>query len=338
MSTDSLKERHASETRKELPMALRTRFRRNSADEAVETSGKRVRKLHHPFRPLVALAAAVLLAQMINSVVGNKGFHWAVVGDYLFSRPILHGLYLTLELTAAAMAIGIAFGTVIALFRMSSNPLLQWFAWGYVWVFRGTPTLVQLIFFYNLSALYPQLSIGIPFGPTFVTGQTNNLIAPLTAGILGLGLNEAAYMSEIIRSGLLAIDRGQTEAAKGLGMTPATTFRRIIVPQAMRVAVPPTFNNIIGMLKYTSLVSVLSIGDLLYTSEQIYSVNFQPIPLLLVASIWYLAVTSVLMVAQLFLERALGGGSRRRVPVPGEDDALIGGPVAFYVSEGQDAR
>lgn len=319
-------------------MTLRIQLRRNADVAALGTSGMRVRKLRHPMRPLVALVAVVLLAQAINSAVGNRGFHWAVVGNYMFSQPILHGLVLTLELTAAAMAIGIVFGTVIALFRMSSNPLLQGFAWIYVWAFRGTPTLVQLIFFYNLSALYPHLSIGIPFGPTFATGRTNDLIAPLTAGVLGLGLNEAAYMSEIIRSGLLAIDRGQTEAAKGLGMTPATTFRRIILPQAMRIVVPPTFNNIIGMLKYTSLVSVLSIGDLLYTSEQIYSVNFQPIPLLLVASIWYLAVTSVLMVGQHYLERALAGGSRRKARITGEDDLAVGTPAVLYVSEGQDAR
>jgi amine acid ABC transporter, permease protein, 3-TM region, His/Glu/Gln/Arg/opine family len=321
-------------------MTLKIKLRRSGANAApLEASGMRVRKLQHPMRPLVALVAVVLLAQAINSAVGNRGFHWTVVGHYMVSGPIIHGLFLTLELTAAAMGIGIVFGTVIALFRMSGNPLLRRFAWIYVWVFRGTPTLVQLIFFYNLSALYPHLSIGIPFGPTFATGRTNDLIAPMTAGILGLGLNEAAYMSEIIRSGLLAIDRGQTEAAKGLGMTPATTFRRIILPQAMRIVVPPTFNNIIGMLKYTSLVSVLSIGDLLYTSEQIYSVNFQPIPLLLVASIWYLAVTSVLMVGQHYIERALAGGSRRNAAVTGEDDDLaVRGPTALYVAEGQDAR
>ena len=240
----------------------------------------------------------------------RRAFAWDTYAKYLFSAPILAGLQLTIALTIAAMALGIVLGVVLAVWRMSDNRILSGFAAFYIWLFRGTPTLVQLIFFYNLSALYPRLGIGIPFGPTLLSGETNALITtPLIAGILGLGLNEAAYMSEIVRGGLLSVPRGQTEAAKGLGMSPFQSFRRIIFPQSVRVIIPATFNNIIGMLKYTSLVSVLSLGDLLYATEQIYARNFAPIPLLLVASTWYLVCTSVLMIAQHYIERAINKGS-----------------------------
>jgi polar amino acid transport system permease protein len=193
-------------------------------------------------------------------------------------------------------------------FRLSRNPVMKSAAGLYIWFFRGTPLLVQLIFWYNLSALYPRLSFGIPFGPEFVSGETNTLVSVWTAAILGLGLNEAAYMAEIIRSGLLSVDRGQTLAAESIGMTDTLMMRRIVLPQALRVIVPPTGNQVIGMLKYTSLVSVVALPELLYSSQLIYTQNFRPIPLLLVASTWYLIVTTVLMVAQSYLERHFGRG------------------------------
>ncbi|MEO3777600.1 amino acid ABC transporter permease [Micromonospora sp. B11E3] len=268
-------------------------------------------KQRHPWRWVSVAVALVLAAQMVVSMVTNDAYRWDVFAEYLFSEAILSGLLLTLEVTVLAMSLGIVLGIVIALCRMSQNPILSRFAWFYTWIFRGTPTLVQLIFFYNLSALYPRLTLAIPFGPELHSWPTNAVISAMVAGVLGLGLNEAAYMSEIVRGGLLSIDRGQTEAAKGLGMTPWHTFRRIVLPQAIRVIIPPTFNNIIGMLKYSSLVSVLSLGDLLYVSEQIFSRNFQPIPLLLVASAWYLVCTSILMVAQIYIERIFGRGVAR---------------------------
>jgi polar amino acid transport system permease protein len=206
------------------------------------------------------------------------------------------------------MLIGVVFGTVLAVFRLSRNPLMKSAAGVYIWFFRGTPLLVQLIFWYNLSALYPRLSFGIPFGPEFVSGETNKLLSVWTAAILGLGLNEAAYMAEIIRSGLLSVDRGQTLAAESIGMTDTLMMRRIVLPQALRVIVPPTGNQVIGMLKYTSLVSVVALPELLYSAQLIYTQTFQPIPLLLVASTWYLIVTTILMIAQSYLERHFGRG------------------------------
>jgi len=279
----------------------------------------RVVKQRHVWRWVTAAVAAILLAQFAYSAWTNSAFGWGTYADYFFSEPILHGLRLTVELTIVAMAIGILFGIVLAMMRMSSNPVLSTFSWGYAWLFRGTPTLVQLLFFYNFAALYPKLHLQIPFGPTLASADTNAAITPFAAAILGLGLNEAAYMSEIVRGGILSVPRGQTEAAMGIGMTRFKTFRRVILPQALRVIVPPTSNNVIGMLKMTALVSVLSLADLLYATEQIYAINFQPIPLLLVATTWYLICTSILMVVQRFIERRLSRGfggveTRRRLP------------------------
>lgn len=287
------------------------------ADPRGPGSALRVVHPRHVGRWVTGVVAAVILAQLAYSVSTNNAFRWATIRHYFFSPPIMHGLRLTLELTVVAMAIGILLGIVLAVMRMSRNPIFSWFSWAYAWLFRGTPTLVQLLLFYNLAALYPKLNLQIPFGPALASAKTNAVITPFAAAILGLGLNEAAYMSEIVRGGILSVPKGQTEAAMGIGMTRFMTFRRVILPQALRVIIPPTSNNVIGMLKMTSLVSVLSLADLLYATEQIYSINFQPIPLLMVATIWYLIWTSVLMVVQRFIERRLGRGygvvqSRRR--------------------------
>jgi polar amino acid transport system permease protein len=250
----------------------------------------------------------VILAILVDALVTNERFGWDIVGHYLFSHQILVGLRRTLWLTLIAMLIGLVLGTVLAIMRMSTNPVAQVAAGLYIWFFRGTPLLVQLIFWYNLSALYPKLSFGIPFGPTFADVQTNSVLTVFLAAILGLGLNESAYMSEIIRAGLLSVDPGQKAAAEALGMRDSLIFRRIVWPQAMRVIVPPVGNQVIGMLKYTSLVSVIALPELLYSAQLIYQQNFQTIPLLMVASIWYLAVTSILSVIQGYIERRYGRG------------------------------
>jgi polar amino acid transport system permease protein len=261
-------------------------------------------------------AAVVLLIAIVagRSVATNPRFGWHVVGDYLFSHQILHGVVATLELTVVAMVIGIALGIVVALMRLSRNPLVSSAAWLYVWVFRGTPVLVQIIFWSFIAALYPKLNLGIPFGPDLVHGNANKLITPFAAAILALGLNEGAYMSEIVRAGLLSVDEGQTHAAHALGMTPLKTMRRIILPQAMRVIIPPTGNETISMLKLTSLVSVIAYTELLYSAQLIYSRTYQTIPLLIVVSLWYLAITSVLSVGQYYLERRFGRGAARELP------------------------
>jgi polar amino acid transport system permease protein len=270
--------------------------------------------VRHPGRWVAAVVVLVLLAMFVHSLVTNPRFEWGVVGSYFTSSRVLDGLEITLLLTVVCMAIGIVLGVLLAVMRLSANPLLSGASWAYIWFFRGTPVLVQLLFWYNLAALYPQVSLGIPFGPAFVHGSANSLITALTASILGLGLNEGAYMAEIVRAGILSVDHGQVEAAQALGMTRAVTMRRIILPQAMRVIIPPTGNETISMLKTSSLASVITVTELLYAVQLIYSVNFKTIPLLLVASLWYLIATSVLTIGQYYVERHYARGSARALP------------------------
>jgi polar amino acid transport system permease protein len=267
--------------------------------------------VRHPGRWVAAAVVALLAVIVIRSVATNPRFQWSVVGDYLFSSQITHGAVVTLELTIVAMVIGIVLGVVLALMRLSTNPLVSSASWFYIWVFRGTPVLVQIIFWSFIAALYPKIDLGIPFGPSFIHADANHLITPFLAAILALGLNEAAYMSEIVRAGLLSVDEGQSEAAHALGLTPMQTTRRIVLPQAMRVIVPPTGNETISMLKTSSLVSVIAFTELLYSAQLIYSRTYQTIPLLIVVSIWYLAFTSVLSIGQYYLERRFGRGIGR---------------------------
>jgi polar amino acid transport system permease protein len=272
--------------------------------------------VRHPGRWLVALVVAFLAVVVIHSVATNPRFGWGTVGHYLFSSRILHGLGVTLELTAVSMVIGIVLGVVLAVMRLSKNPLVAGGSWVYIWFFRGTPVLVQILFWSFVSALYPRISLGIPFGGhEFVYADANKLITPFLAAILALGLNEAAYMAEIVRAGIISVDEGQTDAASALGLTRLQTMRRIVLPQAMRVIIPPTGNETISMLKTSSLVSVIAYPELLYSAQLIYAVNYRQIPLLLTASIWYLAVTSVLSIGQYYVERHFGRGhSSRQAP------------------------
>lgn len=255
---------------------------------------------------------AVLAAMAVNTLLTNPRFEWATVASYMFDPAVLAGLWRTVQLTALCMLVAVSLGLIIGAMRLSANPLLAGASWFYVWGFRGTPVLVQLIFWFNLAALYPTLSLGIPFGPDFVSGSSNALINPFTAAVLGLGLNEAAYMAEIVRAGISSVDNGQREAAASLGMTQGKAFRRIILPQAMRVIIPPTGNETISMLKYTSLVSVIALPELLYSTQIIASRTFEVIPLLIVASLWYLVATSILMVGQRQVERRFSSGVAAR--------------------------
>jgi polar amino acid transport system permease protein len=260
------------------------------------------------------VAAAIILVvavAIVRSIVTNPRFEWHVVGSYLFDERILEGVRITVELTVIAMAIGIALGVLLAVMRLSPNVLVSGASWIYIWFFRGTPVLVQILFWYFIAALYPKLNLGIPFGPAFIHADANTLIKPFTAAILALGLNEGAYMAEIVRAGIISVEEGQSDAAHSLGMTRLQAMRRIVLPQAMRVIIPPTGNETISMLKTTSLVSVIAVGDLLYAAQTIYAVNFKTIPLLITASVWYLALTSILYVGQYYLERYYGRGARR---------------------------
>lgn len=267
--------------------------------------------LKHHGRWIAAALLIVILAGLATSMITNSRFQWDVVAQYLFDQAILSGLLATIWLTIAAMAIGMVLGTIIALMRISQNPVLGSIASGYLWIFRGTPLLVQLIFWFNLSALYPRITIGFPFGPSLGSFDANTFITVYVAALLGLGLNEGAYMSEIVRSGLNSVPVGQREAAEALGMSSFRVMTRIILPQAMRVIIPPTGNQLIGMLKTTSLVSVIALQELLYSAQLIYTANFQTIPLLIVASLWYLALTTFLTIGQHFLERHFGKSDRR---------------------------
>jgi polar amino acid transport system permease protein len=272
--------------------------------------------VRRPGRWVVAAIVLVVAVAVVRSIATNPNFQWGVVGEHLFDGRILHGLRVTIELTVIAMAIGIVLGVVLAIMRLSPNWLVSSASSFYIWFFRGTPVLVQLLFWYNIAALYPKIALGIPFGPSFIHADANTLITPFTAAILGLGLNEGAYMAEIVRAGIISVDPGQGDAAQSLGMTRLQTMRRIVLPQAMRVIIPPTGNETISMLKTSSLASVIVVTELLYASQLIYSVNFKTIPLLIAASFWYIVCTSVLYVGQYYLERYYGRGARERQATP----------------------
>jgi len=270
--------------------------------------------VRHPGR-WVAVAVLIFLGIAVgNSIASNPRFQWGIIRHFLFSAPILRGVVVTIELTLAAMAIGIALGVLLAVMRLSPNPVVASVSWVYIWLFRGTPVLVQILFWYNIAALYPRFGLGIPFGPTFAHLTTGSAITPFVAGVLALGLNEGAYMAEIVRAGIISVPEGQTQAAQSLGMTRLMTMRRIVLPQAMRVIVPPTGNETISMLKTTSLVSVIAVTDLLYAAEVIYSRNYRVIQLLIVASLWYLVLTTVATVGQYYVERHYARGASRELP------------------------
>ncbi|MET7521174.1 amino acid ABC transporter permease [Streptomyces sp. NPDC005248] len=246
-----------------------------------------------------AAVVLLLLALALNSVIRNDAFQWDVVGDYFTTASVLRGLGLTLWLTALVMALGFALGTVLAVLRLSTNRVLQAVSWGYVWLFRSTPILVQLLFWFNIGALYPEI-LGV---------RTVNLLGPVTVAVIGLTLHEAAYAAEVVRGGILSVERGQIEAAQSLGLGAWRRLRRIVLPQAMRSIVPPAGNMLIGTLKGTSIVSIIAVQDLLYSAQLVYHRTYQVIPLLLVATLWYVVVTSLLGVGQHYIERHYARGT-----------------------------
>jgi polar amino acid transport system permease protein len=291
--------------------ALQQRGRRGSESPGTSDSDEwtvKARPVPRPARWAATVVVGVLVAMLVHGLVTNSTFGWGTVGQYFFSTLVLSGVRLTIILTVVSMAAGIAIGILVAVMRMSPNALMSNTSRLYVWFFRGTPLLVQLIFWYNIGALYPKISVGIPFGPSFTSFSANHVLTTLVAALIGLSLNEGAYMAEIIRAGIMAVDGGQIEAARAIGMHHGLLLRRIVLPQAMRVVIPPTGNQFITMLKTTSLCSVLSIAELLYSVELIYQRNFETIPLLVVASLWYLLMTTVLSVGQYYLERHFGRG------------------------------
>lgn len=275
-----------------------------------------------PGRWISAVVLLVLAAMAVHGLVTNEKFRWDVVWLYLRDVVVIRGVGWTLLLTFGSMVIAIVLAVALAVMRRSDNPVMRSVSWGYIWFFRGTPIYTQLVFWGLLAVLYPRLSLGIPFGPEFFEFRTQDVITAFWAAMLGLALNEAAYLAEIVRAGLGSVDRGQTEAAKALGMKDSKILMRVVLPQAMRVIVPPTGNETISMLKTTSLVLAVPFTlDLTYATGAIGNRTFLPIPLLIVAALWYLLITSILMVGQHYVERYYGRGfgdgsegGRRRGP------------------------
>ncbi|MFI2105392.1 amino acid ABC transporter permease [Isoptericola sp. NPDC019693] len=267
------------------------------------------RPVPRPGRWVSAVVVLVLVAMAVNALVTNPNFRWDTVWLYLRDVVVVRGVGWTLVLTFGSMAIAVVLAVLLAVMRRSDNPVMRSVSWFWIWFFRGTPIYTQLVFWGLLSVLYPRLSLGIPFGPEFWTFTTQDVITAFWAALIGLAFNESAYLAEIVRAGLSSVDPGQTEAAKALGMKDGKILRRIVLPQAMRVIVPPTGNETISMLKTTSLVLAIPFTlELTYATNQIGSRIFQPIPLLIVAALWYLLITSVLMIGQHYLERYYGRG------------------------------
>ncbi len=283
----------------------------------------RVIRRRHPWRWASAVVLLGLVVGLSAAALRSPEIDYSVVPAYLFSPVILSGVRATLVLTLLAEGIGILLGILLAVMRLSTNPVMATFSRLYIWVFRGTPPLIQLILWFNLALVFPTISISIPFlGTHLVHESTNALISPFSAAIIGLSLMEASYMAEIVRSGILSVDEGQVEAAKSIGMTSGMTMRRIVLPQAIRVIIPPTGNELISMLKNTSLVSVIGYAELLSRARTIYAQNLHVVELLLVASIWYLVLTTALGLIQSRLERRFARGAVRHLQPRGRRPSL----------------
>lgn len=280
--------------------------------------------VRHPERWVAGVVLVVLVAMALHTLVfsqsqipGQSGsrFGWSIVRQYLFSPLIVRGALVTLELTVVSMLVGVFLGILIAIMRLSKSRMISGVAWFYAWIFRGTPVLVQIYFWFFIAALYPHITLGIPFGPGFVTINLNSVLGAFWAAALALSLNEGAYMSEIVRAGIISVDEGQVEAAQSLGMRYTMALRRIVLPQAMRLIIPPTGNETISMLKTSSLASVIAVNELTHIANNISAQNYKTIELLIVASIWYLAMTTVLSIGQYYLERHFARGATRALPL-----------------------
>ena len=271
--------------------------------------------LRHPWRWVAAAALIVVLGLLLNSLWTNENIAKQYIWQYIFDPRIIKGVWITLAVTVISMVIATILAIILAIMRMSSNPVLRGVSYLYIWFFRGTPLLVQIVFWGYLGLLYKQISLGVPLTDFHIFAvDTNTLIPAFVGGVIALSLNEAAYAAEIVRAGLLSIDHGQREAASSLGMGPGYTMRRIILPQSMKVIIPPMGNETISMLKNTSLLAVVAVPELYTASSQISAGNLRQVELLIVASLWYLFITSVLSVPQFYLERYYARGNLRDLP------------------------
>ncbi|MFC8615482.1 amino acid ABC transporter permease [Micromonospora purpureochromogenes] len=277
-----------------------------------DTETVRVVPVRHYGRWVTALLVVGLTVLFARALLDSPNLEPGTIREYLFKDYVLDGVVTTLWLTLLAMVLGTVGGVLLAVMRLSANPVLRGVSWAFIWVFRGTPLLVQIIFFGFLGALFPRLTLTVPFTGTVLFDQPTSVVVTGTvAAVLALSLNEMAYAAEVIRGGILAVDAGQTEAAAALGMSPTLTLRRVVLPQAMRVIIPPMGNETITMLKSTALVSIIAGRDLMTAVQTVYQNNYKVIPLLVVAAIWYLALVSLLSAGQWLIERRFGRGFAR---------------------------
>jgi polar amino acid transport system permease protein len=307
-------------------------------DGPAESAPIKAIRLRRPWRAVIAVVLILVFALFVIDAAQRPAYDWPSVAKYIFDRRISQAAINTLQLTIYSMVVAVVLGVILAVMRLSPNPVVKSVAWFYVWVFRGTPVYVQLVFWGLLAVIYQSIDIGLPFMNPWYSLETNAALNTFTLAIVGLALNEAAYMAEIVRAGLLSVDRGQEEAATALGMGWSQTMRRIIIPQSMRVIIPPAGNEVISMLKTTSLVTAVPYSFDLYTrSRDISAETFNPVPMLIVASIWYLFFTSILMVGQYFLERRFARGIGDRRPSR-KDMAGAATPTEALPTVGSDQR
>ncbi|PII83193.1 ABC transporter permease [Leucobacter sp. OLJS4] len=293
--------------------------------------------LRRPGRWIWAIVLVLFAAWFTQALATNKNIDYSVVGTYLFKQDIVLGVGLTLVITAVSMLISTVLAVVLAAMRLSGNPVMVVFSSFYVWLFRGTPLLVQIVIWGYFGLIFEKISIGIPFTDVvFWQQDTNTLLTPLVAGIIALTLNEAAYSAEIVRSGMLSVDSGQSEAAASLGMSPLATFVRILLPQAMRVIIPPLGNELISMVKNTSLLSLIAVMEVYTRATQISAQNLKQVELLIVVSLWYLLIVSLLSVPQYYLERHFGRGVERNAPAtPLQKAKEFTGAIAVQLQGGR---
>jgi polar amino acid transport system permease protein len=270
--------------------------------------------LRHPWRWVAAIVILILLGLFLYGVATNPLYRWPVFAEYIFNERILAGVWITLLLTVTSMAVAIVLGVILAVMRLSPNPVLKSVSWVYLWIFRGTPIYVQLAFWGLIPTIYRNIQLGVPFGPRLLEFQLADPNVFVLA-MLGLALNEAAYMAEIIRAGINSVPEGQYEASTALGMSWGMMMRRTVIPQAMKVIIPPTGNEVISMLKTTALVTAVPYSYDLYSiaTREIAAREFEPVPLAMVAVAWYLVLTSILMVGQYYLERYYSRGASRKL-------------------------
>ncbi|MCX5401812.1 amino acid ABC transporter permease [Streptomyces sp. NBC_00102] len=296
------------------PPAPKVSERTDSAHDP-RLAAERVLPLRHPWRWVLTAVVVVLVAQFVHGLVSNPFYQWSRFSYWFFRPVVLDGLLITLEVAALSAVFGLIGGVILALGRLSPNPVLRSVSWVYIWLLRSVPLIVVLLFLYNFSALYQTLSLGVPFGPAFFEFDESRLATDMTVAVVGLSLNEAAYAAEVVRSGVLSVDQGQHEAASALGLPRGYQFRRIVFPQALRVIVPSYVNQLIGLVKGTSLVFYVSLLDLFGTVQSLGSTySGDIVPLLLVATLWYVILTSVISVIQFYVERHYSRGALRTVP------------------------